>query len=63
MIPPEVLSALGPSVGIVVVVFAFLKHLNERDKKLTQSFDKNSQALEDNSSVLGQVLERLRDGE
>jgi len=59
---PEILAALGQTVGIVIVVFAFLNHLKIRDKEITKAFDRNSKAFDENSTVMGKVLERLREG-
>ena len=57
----ELITQLGPTAGVIVVVFAFIKHLNVRDEQLNKSFEENSVALKDNSDVLSRVLERLRD--
>ena len=60
MLTPEVVTALGPSIGVIIVVVSFLKHLQTRDKRLTISFDKNTKALNNNATIMGQVLEALR---
>ena len=57
----ELITQLGPTAGVIVVVFAFIKHLNVRGEQLNKSFEENSVALKDNSDVLSRVLERLRD--
>ncbi len=50
---PELLTALGQSVGMVVIVVLFLSHMKMRDTEWRKAFDRNSE-------VLGRVLERLR---
>ncbi len=56
----ELFTQLGPTAGVIVVVFAFIKHLGVRDEHLSKSLNENSTALKDNSDVLSRVLERLR---
>ena len=61
MFTPEILTSLGQSVGVVIVVIAFLNHLKVRDKEMSKAFDRNSEAFDKNSIMMGKVLERLRD--
>ena len=64
-------EALGPTAGVVVVVFLFLKALKDRDNTLIQQskarddrfakiIDHNSIAMEKNTEVTGSMLEVLR---
>ena len=50
---PELLTALGQSVGMIIVIVLFLNHLKVLDKEWRKTFDRNSE-------VLGRVLEHLR---
>lgn len=65
------ISSLGSSAAAVVVVVLFLKHLAserqvrvvsmaERDERITKCVDKNSEAIDNNTQILGNVLEVLR---
>jgi len=61
MFTPEILASLGQTIGVVIVVIAFLKHMNGRDKEISKIFERNSKAFDRNSEVLGRVIERLRE--
>ncbi len=60
MFTPEIVSALGPSLAVVIVVVLFLGYLKKREDRLFAIFDRNTDALDNNSTVLGQTLEALR---
>ncbi len=64
-------TALGSSAAAVTVVVLFLRHLaserqvrgvmmTERDERITKCVDKNSEAIDNNTQILGNVLEVLR---